>query len=110
VRKFLLLFVLLIFPALAKASFVGITTTSLPSGTLGQSYSGTIVASGGTTPYTWSYTGTLPSGLRSAVSTTTARFIISGVPSLAGMYSITVTVRGHGGHTSTRTFSIVVAA
>src|ERR1039458_6335994 len=43
---------------------LSITTTSLPNGQVGSPYSATLVATGGTTPYTWSLTsGTLPAGL-----------------------------------------------
>ena len=43
-----------------------ITTTSLPSGTVGQPYSETLTVTGGTTPYTWSLdSGSLPAGSRS---------------------------------------------
>lgn len=41
-----------------------IITSSLPEGTIGQAYSQTIGASGGSSPYTWSLmSGTLPDGL-----------------------------------------------
>ena len=56
-----------------------ITTTSLPSGTVGVAYSATLVATGGTTPFTWSLTsGTLPTGLSLNPSTGA----ITGNPSL----------------------------
>jgi len=43
---------------------LAITTTSLSNGKVGTSYSQTLVATGGTTPYTWTLTsGTLPNGL-----------------------------------------------
>jgi hypothetical protein len=43
---------------------LSITTSSLPSGQVGASYSATLVATGGTTPYTWSISsGSLPAGL-----------------------------------------------
>ena len=65
-----------------------ITTTSLPAGTVGTAYSTTIVATGGTAPYTFKVTtGTLPAGL--ALST---GGVISGTPSAAGTSSFTVTV------------------
>jgi Protein of unknown function (DUF4038)/Putative collagen-binding domain of a collagenase/Putative Ig domain/Immunoglobulin I-set domain len=39
-------------------------TTALPNGRIGSTYSATLSASGGTTPYTWTLTsGTLPAGL-----------------------------------------------
>lgn len=47
--------------AAAQAGTLAITTTSLPAATVGASYSGTVQAAGGTTPYTFNATG-LPSG------------------------------------------------
>lgn len=65
-------------------------TGSLPNGTVGSSYSGTITASGGTGPYTCSITGTLPAGLILNGCT------ISGTPTASGSSSITVTVTDSG--------------
>ena len=43
---------------------LSISTTSLPNGQVSKTYSTTLAATGGTTPYTWSLTGgTLPNGL-----------------------------------------------
>ena len=54
----------------ARHAKLQISTTSLPTGTVGSSYSATLVATGGTTPYTWSLTsGTLPTGLQLNAST-----------------------------------------
>jgi hypothetical protein len=65
-----------------------ITTTSLPSGTEGTSYSTALGASGGTPPYSWTVaSGSLPPGL-----TLTAGGVISGTPSAAGTISFTVQV------------------
>jgi Putative Ig domain len=59
---------------------LAITTTSLPNGAVGTSYSATLAASGGTTPYTWSLTiGTLPTGL----TLNTATGAITGTPTVA---------------------------
>jgi hypothetical protein len=65
-----------------------ITTASLPSGTVGSSYSQSLEATGGTPPYTWSTTaGSLPGGL-----VLSAEGEISGIPTTAGTASFTVRV------------------
>jgi hypothetical protein len=54
-----------------------ITTVALPNGVVNTAYSQAVVATGGTTPYTWQLTfGTLPAGLTLNPSTG----VISGVP------------------------------
>ncbi|MHB8681558.1 MAG: Ig domain-containing protein [Acidimicrobiales bacterium] len=68
---------------------LAIATTSLPGGSTGKSYSATLQALGGVTPYTWSLSGgSLPPGLSLNASTGA----ISGTPSTAGNYSPTFTV------------------
>lgn len=65
-------------PASPPNNQLQIITSSLHDGTVGQAYSATLNASGGTTAYTWSLvSGTLPSGL-SLNSSTGA---VSGTPS-----------------------------
>jgi hypothetical protein len=72
---------------------VQITTTSLPSAQVNTSYSTTLAASNGTTPYSWSITsGSLPAGLTLA----TATGAISGTPTTAGTSSFTVKVIDSG--------------
>jgi len=68
---------------------LSITTTTLPDGVAGQSYSATLQATGGTLPYTWSLTtGLLPAGL-----TLNSAGVISGtLTSSAITQSFTVTV------------------
>src|SRR5664280_1510634 len=69
--------------------FVTITTASLPNGTVAIFYDSQLMATGGTTPYTWSLTsGALPPGL----SLTAATGVISGTPTTTGSYPITVQV------------------
>lgn len=65
-------------------------TGTLPNGTVGVVYSGTITASGGTTPYACSITGTLPAGLSLSGCT------VSGTPTTAGSSPITVNVTDAG--------------
>jgi len=66
-----------------------ITTTTLPQGTVGISYSTTLQATGGTLPYTWSLNpgSSLPPGLTLSPSGT-----LSGIPTLANLFSFTVQV------------------
>ena len=79
-------------------------TGTLPNGTVGSSYSGTITASGGTQPYTCSITGTLPAGLILNGCT------ISGTPTTAGSTTITVTVTDSGSpqQTASQSETIVI--
>ncbi len=65
---------------------LGIATSALPSATNGQSYTQPITALGGTGAYTFSATA-LPPGLALSAAGT-----VSGKPTLAGSYSIAVTV------------------
>jgi hypothetical protein len=68
---------------------LAITTTSLPAGTVGSTYSATLAGSGGTSPYTWSIsTGQLPPGL----TLSSATGVISGTPSSTGSYNFTAMV------------------
>jgi len=70
-------------------------TGSLPNGTVGSTYTGTITASGGTSSYTCSVTGTLPAGLILSGCT------VSGTPTSAGSTTVTVTVTDSGSPTQT---------
>ena len=91
---------------IASAQAPTITTTSpLSAGTTGNYYSQTLAASGGTTPYSWSYSGSLPSGL-----TLNSSGVISGTPSMAGPASFTIKVAGNDGPFSTATFSLTINA
>ena len=69
------------------ASF-NINTTSLASGQVGNAYSATLDASGGSAPYSWSLgSGTLPAGL-----TLSSGGVILGTPTAAGTSSFIVRV------------------
>ncbi len=69
---------------------LAITTTSLPGGSVGAAYSGTLQATGGVQPYTWTITsGTLPTGLTLNASTG----VISGTPTTTGKSTFTVAVQ-----------------
>jgi Putative Ig domain len=86
---------------------LAVTTTSLPAATGGRSYTATLAATGGVTPYSWSVPpGTLPPGL-----SLSAAGVISGIPDVAGTYTFTVTVTDseHPPATATKRLSITVS-
>ena len=65
-----------------------LTTSTLASGTVGSTYSATLQATGGTTPYLWSLpSGSLPGGITLSTSGT-----ISGIPTASGTVSFNLTV------------------
>jgi len=82
-----------------------ITTTSLPDAVLGEPYSATLEATGGTPPYTWSIIdGSLPGGL----SLDPLTGVISGTPSSTGTWDFMVQVMDDLGDTATQPLSITV--
>lgn len=86
-------------------SYPSITTTSLPSDTVGQSYEQTLGATGGTSPYTWSVTkGTLPSGL--SLNAQTGE--ITGSALTSEISNVTIQAIDANGMTVTQTLSIDV--
>ncbi|HSZ62831.1 MAG TPA: putative Ig domain-containing protein [Terriglobales bacterium] len=91
---------------------LSVTTNSLPAGVIGTSYSQTLAAAGGITPYTWAITtGSLPTGL----SLNTSTGAISGKPSgtFTGTVSFTVTVTDNESptkQTASANLSIVISA
>jgi len=91
----------------ANTSPLSITTTSLPSGTVGTPYSAALTATGGTTPYTWQFTsGTAPAGL-----SLRNNGAISGTPTTAGTYSVGLTVTDKSKPAQSRfiAFTVIIA-
>jgi hypothetical protein len=81
-----------------------ITTSSLPAGTVGTSYTATtLAATGGIPPYTWSASG-LPSGL-----SISSAGVISGTPTAAGSFSVTVQATDSAQVTATKALTLTVA-
>jgi len=85
---------------------LAVTTTTLPSGTVGVFYWKQLAATGGIKPYTWAQTaGTLPAGLTMYPSG-----VIRGTPTTAGTFNFTVKVTAANGSTATQALSITVTA
>ena len=96
---------------IANVTPVTITTTSLPNGTVGQSYNAPeLTASGGTSPYNWSRNNgsPLPQGLRLS-----AGGAITGTPTTAGTTSTTFGVQDStipNQQSATKSLSITISA
>jgi hypothetical protein len=87
---------------------VSVTTTSLSSATAGASYSNTLTATGGTTPYAWSlFSGTLPGGI-----TVQSSGSLSGTTAQTGTFNISVEVTDSSSPklTSSQSLTLTVAA
>ncbi len=90
------------------SSTLAITTSSpLPGGTVGHSYSATLGATGGTSPYTWALIpgSVLPAGLSLSTGG-----VISGTPTANGTKSFTVEVTDAALNTADKTFSLTVGS
>jgi hypothetical protein len=83
-----------------------ITPGGLPSGQVGLPFQATITGSGGVTPYTWSITGALPSGL----SLNASSGGIAGTPTQAGTSAFTIVLMDSMGQTAQKSSSITIAA
>lgn len=94
----------------ATASFsvvaapVSITTTGLPNGTVGATYSATLAATGGVPPYTWS----IPTGLPLGLTLNTGTGAISGAPTQPGTGNFTVQVSDSESTPETASTSLVI--
>src|SRR5215469_9285213 len=94
----------------ASAAFAQVTiqtTSPLPNGSAGVAYTPlTFAATGGVTPYQWTFTGNMPPGMNLSTAG-----VLSGTPTADGNYSIAVTVTDSSsppGQTSTSEFAILI--
>lgn len=79
----------------------------LKSGVSGATYSETIAAVGGTSPYTFAVTGgALPTGTNLNTSTG----VISGTPSVVATFTFTIKVTDVNGYTGSYGFEIIIGA
>lgn len=82
-----------------------ITTTALPSGRAGDSYSASIAVQGGTPPYSFERSfGALPPGL-----TLSSTGSLTGTPTQPGSFWFIITVRDNGQQTASAQYTVVIA-
>ncbi len=80
--------------------------SSLPSAEIGMAYTSTLVATGGTTPYTWSVlSGALPGGLKLS-----SAGVLSGTPTATGQFIFIAKITDATAQTATAPLQITVAA
>ena len=95
--------------SLTVATALSITTSStLPPGIVGTSYSQTLTAANGTAPYTWTLvTGSLPGGLSLSASGT-----ISGTPTAEGSFDFTIRATDNGStrQSTQKAFSVAIVS
>jgi hypothetical protein len=83
-----------------------VTNSPLASATTNVAYSQTLLAAGGSIPYTWSLvSGSLPTGL----SLNTATGVLSGTPTAAGTANFTVQVRDSAQATAQKAYTLTVS-
>ena len=90
--------------AAPATSALSITTTALPSATVGTGYGQGLVATGGQTPYTWAVSAGLPPGL----SINSSVGSIFGTPTASGTFNFTVTVTDASSPTKTASQSLSI--
>lgn len=87
------------------APSVVVAPSSISNPQVEVSYSQTFTATGGTAPYTWSYTGTLPAGL----SLASATGVLSGMPSTASGYSFAIYASDSTGFVGSKSYTVTVS-
>ena len=91
-------------PVPVPAGFA-ISTNSLPSGVVNTAYSAQLSATGGTSPYTWSYTGTMP---HCTVLSTSGQISGNPYPCVAGTFAPTFSVRDANGAVVSKQLTIFI--
>lgn len=81
------------------------TSSPLPNGAIGKTYSQTLVATGGVSPYSWSVlSGSLPPG----IVLNSSSGLLSGTPTTLGTFSVTIKVQDNASASTSKPFSIAI--
>lgn len=91
------------FAGSASAQGPAIVTSSLPQGSVGAVYQAGFAVSGGTSPYRWTSTGSVPPGL-----TVFTSGIIAGVPTAAGSFTFNLVVTDANSLSASKSFTVVI--
>jgi hypothetical protein len=87
---------------------ISLNPATLPPGVLGSPYSQTISGVGGTPPYTFAVSGgSLPPGL-TLNTANPGSVILSGTPTMSGLFTFTITATDANGCPGGQTYSIVI--
>jgi YVTN family beta-propeller protein len=85
---------------------ITVSPATLTAATAETAYSQTLIASGGTAPYTYAVSaGVLPAGL-----TLSGAGVLSGTPTAAGSFNFTITATDVNNFTGSKTYSLMVTA
>lgn len=84
---------------------ITLAPASVPNATVGTAYTQTVAASGGTAPYTFSTTGSVPPGLNVSSSGT-----LSGTPTTAGDFIFNIVATDAQSFTGSRAYAVHVSA
>lgn len=88
-----------------KCPSIAVSPSTLPNGRVGQLYSRTITASGGSSPYSFVIeSGNLPNGL-----TLSSEGILSGTPTVVGNFTFTILAKDSFGCDGKRLYTVYIA-
>lgn len=89
----------------AAAVTISVSPSSLPTGAINASYSQQLTASGGTSPYTYSTSSSLPSGV-----TLSSSGLLSGTPTVSGSFNLVIQVNDSASHSNNVNYTLDISS